>query len=318
MDYIVLDFEWNQSSPPEKERKKLPFEIIEIGAVKLNSQKEIIDQFSELIHPFIYHKMHKITKKLVQLSMEDLEDGEFFLCAARNFLNWCGDDVMFCSWGDADLSEFQRNMAFYSMPPISDRPFPFLDVQKLFSISYENGKMHRSLEHAVDFLKIQKDRPFHRAYNDAYYTAKIFMQLDRSVEKYISFDLFHKPSCRKAEIHAVFDNYTKYISRKFPNKEQALMDREVCSTRCFYCRRNIRQKIKWFSVNSKNYYSISYCETHGYLKGKIHFQKDPLDNKIFVVKTTKFVSSEEVRKIKERQEKTREIRKKKRHRPKSG
>ena len=41
MNYIVLDLEWNQSSSGEEEVVKvLPFEIIEIGAIKLNSNKK--------------------------------------------------------------------------------------------------------------------------------------------------------------------------------------------------------------------------------------------------------------------------------------
>lgn len=41
MNYIILDLEWNQSSSGEEEVVKvLPFEIIEMGAIKLNSDKK--------------------------------------------------------------------------------------------------------------------------------------------------------------------------------------------------------------------------------------------------------------------------------------
>ena len=41
MNYIVFDLEWNQNPAGKKTRNdKLPFEIIEIGAVKVNSKKE--------------------------------------------------------------------------------------------------------------------------------------------------------------------------------------------------------------------------------------------------------------------------------------
>ena len=41
MNYIVFDLEWNQCpGGKEKENKKLPFEIIQIGAVKLDDQWE--------------------------------------------------------------------------------------------------------------------------------------------------------------------------------------------------------------------------------------------------------------------------------------
>ena len=40
MDYIVLDLEWNQAPGKFDKDNMLPFEIVEIGAVKLNSRFE--------------------------------------------------------------------------------------------------------------------------------------------------------------------------------------------------------------------------------------------------------------------------------------
>lgn len=317
MNYIILDLEWNQSSQPENELKELPFEIIEIGAIKLNSEKKMISEFSELIRPHIYKEMHQITRKLIHLQMKELQKGDDFVNVATRFLEWCGSDVMFCTWGPLDLTELQRNMAFYHLPPLTDRPLPFLDVQKLFSIAYEDRKSRRSLEYAIDFLHIKKDIPFHRAFSDAYYTAKVLAFLEPAVEKNVSFDLFHKPATRKDEVHIVFDDYAKYISRKFADKTQAFADREVCSTKCYYCHRNIKRKIRWFTANGKHYYSVSYCEKHGYMKGKIRVRKAAEDDQVYIVKTSKFISEEEVGKIKERQERAKLLRREKRHRAKS-
>ena len=66
MDYVVLDLEWNQASDSRDARNRLlTFEIIEIGAVKLNSRMEIVDTFEELIRPQVYDTMHHITEKLI-------------------------------------------------------------------------------------------------------------------------------------------------------------------------------------------------------------------------------------------------------------
>lgn len=52
MNYIVFDLEWNQNPDGRKHPdSRLPFEIIEIGAVKLNEKREIIDTFQCLIKP---------------------------------------------------------------------------------------------------------------------------------------------------------------------------------------------------------------------------------------------------------------------------
>ncbi len=317
MNYIVFDLEWNQSSTPEGEVSAIPFEIIEIGAVKLDDAKRKIGSFHELIRPSVYQKMHRITGKLIHLKMDELENADRFPNVAKRFLAWCGSDVTFCTWGPLDLTELQRNMAYYHMPPLSHGPLPFLDVQKLFSISCEDKKSRRSLEHAIDFLKIEKDIPFHRAFSDAYYTAKVLQRLDHDIESNISFDLFQKPSSRKDEVHIVFDDYAKYISRKFADKQDALKDREVCSTKCYYCHKNIKRKIRWFTPNGKHYYSLSFCDVHGYMKGKIRIRRDAGDDGVYIVKTLKFVSDEDARKIKERQERIRELRREKRIRSKS-
>ena len=52
MNYVVFDLEWNQCPyGKEKEIKRLPFEIIEIGAVKLNKDREYVDRFHRIIKP---------------------------------------------------------------------------------------------------------------------------------------------------------------------------------------------------------------------------------------------------------------------------
>ena len=66
MNYIVFDLEWNQSPDGKKNRnEKLPFEIIEIGAVKVNSKKEITDSFHRLIRPQVYNRIHSSIHEVI-------------------------------------------------------------------------------------------------------------------------------------------------------------------------------------------------------------------------------------------------------------
>lgn len=314
MNYIVFDLEWNQSNTGrEKEVEKLPFEIIEIGAVKIDDTCVTTGEFHELIRPQVYREMHHITGKLIQLNMKELEKGENFPKTMKNFLDWCGDEeYLFCTWGSLDLMELQRNMKYYEMTPLSDGPIAYLDVQKLFSIAYEDGKKRRSLEFAIDFLEIEKDIPFHRAFSDAYYTGKILteiMEHHRSVLKNVSFDVFHPPVDRKSEVKIQFDTYMKYISRSFAGKSEAFRDSEVVSTKCYLCHRNLKKKIPWFAVSLKNYYAVAYCEEHGYLKGKIRVNKTD-EGRVYIVKTTKFISEEDVKALEERRTHVKEVHKK--------
>ena len=308
MNYIIFDLEWNQSSEgKEKENKDLPFEIIEIGAVKLNSKKKKVADYSRLIKPQVYKTMHHITKKLIHIKMDELQSEQVFVEVMRNFFDWCGDDIVFCTWGPLDLMELQRNMRFYHMQPLSDGPIPFLDVQKLFSLEYEGGVTRRALESAVDFINLEKDIPFHRAYSDAYYTAKILASFEnKEVEQKISYDVFSLPKDKKAEVHATFDTYQKYISREFKDKAEALHDKDVLETKCYKCHTNLRKKIRWFSLNGKHYYSVSYCNVHGFMKGKIRIRKAE-GGGIYVVKTLKLITEEEAEKLRQKQERAKKM-----------
>ena len=309
MNYIVLDLEWNQSSDgKEEESKLLPFEIVEIGAIRLNSERQMVSEFSELIKPQVYHEMHHITRKLIHLQMDQLEHGRPFAEVAEQFFDWCGEDPVFCTWGAMDLTELQRNLSYYGMQTLADGPFPFLDVQKLFSISFEDRKSRRSLEYAIDYLKIEKDIPFHRAFSDAYYTAKVLALLDQEVLRNYSYDVFHIPKDRQSEIHVQFDTYAKYISRGFADKAQAMEDRTVSSTKCYLCRRSLRRKIRWFTPNGKHYYCVSYCDRHGYMKSKVRMRKSE-DKMVYVVKTEKFITEAEVEAIRDKQKKSKDYKK---------
>lgn len=311
MNYIVLDLEWNQSNTGEEpEIARLPFEIIEIGAIKLNENMVMLSEFSELIKPQVYQEMNHITSQLIHMQMEELERGKPFKEVAERFLDWCGEEYIFCTWGPQDLTELQRNMEFYEMQPLSEVPIAYLDIQKLFSIAYEDRKIRRSLEYAIDFLEIEKDIPFHRAFSDAYYTARVLAGLpDKEVLKNLSYDVYHPPRTRDEEIKAQFDIYMKYISRTFSDKAEAFADKEVSSSKCYICHRNLRKKIKWFSANGRHYYCVAYCEKHGYLKGKIRIRKTP-EGRVFVVKTTKFISKEDADKIAQRRVHAKELRRK--------
>lgn len=297
MNYVVLDLEWNQSNTGEEpEVKELPFEIIDMGAIKLNHERKMIDEFNQLIKPTVYLHMHKITSKIIHLHMQDLQKGKPFVQVMTDFLSWCGEEYIFCTWGPMDLYELQRNMRYYQMEGLSKAPLRFLDVQKLFSIAFEDKKSRRNLEYAIDFLQIDKDIPFHRAFSDAYYTAKVLACIEERVLDNFSVDTYVLPKTRQEELHIQFQNYAKYVSREFQDKQKALEDWEVISTKCYLCHKNLRKKIRWFSPNGRHYYSVSFCQEHGYMKSKIRIRKAE-DDGVYVVKTSKFISEEEKDKI---------------------
>lgn len=314
MNYIVFDLEWNQSPNGKKNSvADMPFEIIQIGAVKVNSEFQITEEFNRFIKPKEYLQLHSKVREILGITMKDLEHGDEFQRVIDDFMTWCGNDYMFCTWGSMDLVELQRNMKHFGVEIPFPMPFLFYDLQKLYSLCYSDGKSRITLQHAIEERGIVSDDDYHHAVNDARYTAKVLQNMDfDKVKEYVSVDTYRIPSSKKEEIALTFGDYAKYISRGFVKREAAASDREVRSCKCFLCGNNMRRVIKWFATNGKNYYGLFECEEHGLVKGR--FKTKQADNgKYYTVKIMKLTDEEGAEKIKQRQVREREHRKMKRH-----
>lgn len=315
MNYIVLDLEWNQCPyGRENSVKEMPFEIIEIGAVRLDENLEKTGEFNRIIRPQVYKELHYMTRQIVHISSKELENGDNFADTMREFLDWCGNEYIYCTWGNMDLLELQRNMKFFGMGGIYTRPIKYLDIQKLFSIAYEDGKQRRTLQYVADYLKLDEEMTFHSALNDARYTARVIKHMDfRSVESRYSIDCYNIPANKKEEINVVFDTYSKYVSCGYESKDDMMKDKDILSLVCHKCNKKCHKKIRWFSGNTKTYYALGICNEHGYIKGKLRV-KQAENGLFYVIKTCKHVDEEGAERIKGKQLLLREKRRQKRRR----
>lgn len=307
--YIVLDLEWNQS-PMGKDSSadRLPFEIIEIGAVKLNSGLQIVSEFRRLIRPRVYREMHFIISEVTHMSIEELnQEGTSFMNAMKEFLEWCGTDYSLCTWGPMDLTELQRNIVYHGMEIPFGWPLLYYDVQKIYALVKGQGQ-RESLDRAVEELGLAEERPFHRALDDAYYTGRVMGAMDfYSMVEYVSVDYYRVPETEEEEIYLEFPSYAKYVSRQFEYREQVMEERRMTDMVCYKCRRMLRKKIRWFSANQKFYFCLAICPEHGLFKGKIRIKKTE-DGQVYAVKTVKQVDEEGARAVEIKKEETKKKR----------
>ena len=303
MDYIVFDLEWNQSPAGKKySDERIPFEIIEIGAVKLNERREKTGEFRRLIRPQVYNWIHDSIHEVIHVDYKDLMEGVAFSQAVRKFLNWCGTEYRFCTWGNQDLTELQRNMKYYGILELLPGPIEYYDIQKLFSWFHEGMKLRRGLEYAIDCLGIQKSQCFHRALEDADYTAQVFETLDmEAITPYFSVDVYQNPKSRKEELHISYPTYEKFVSREFDDREKIMKDREVSSTKCPVCGKAAKRRLRWFINNSRIYESISVCPEHGFIKGKVRIRHTD-EGAYYGVKTLKRVSKEKAEELRQKRD----------------
>ena len=132
----------------------------------------------------------------------------------------------------------------------------------------------------------------------------------RLVDTYLSLDYFHLPSDISEEVYMTFDNYSKYVSRPFRNKNEAFADSTVSSCVCYLCGTAVKKTIPWFSYYGRYYYSAGICPNHGWVRSKIRLKKEATSQRVYVIKTTKIVTPSDIQAIEAKREEVREKRKK--------
>ena len=233
MNYIVLDLEFNQSFPFKNGKKvepnpECPFEIIQIGAVKLNENFEQVDTFDAMIRPQIYPRLHPFVEKITGIHADMLADKPDFKTAYDGFLKFIGNEpAILCTWGGDDIKSLFRNILFYDLDAeaLTDQ---YLNVQPFAAqhLNYEAGKAI-GLKNAVEALNIPTDETFHDALNDAVYTAKIFAITHPATFKAETFNpltmLAKKPKKLRTNVKSLLMYVEEKMERELTEEEKGLV-----------------------------------------------------------------------------------------------
>ena len=267
MQYIVIDLEWNQpmsydSAVYRQVGDRLIFEMIQIGAVKLNGQLEVCDSISIPIRPVHYVKIHPRIRKMTQLGPEELADAPAFLEAMDQFAAWCGEDYALLTWGCDDVSVLKQNMDFFdckvALPPLCD-------IQRLFSDVYK-CRDRKGLKAAMEMLDIEPDeeRFFHNALNDAYYTALVFAKMPDPAA------VLRYPQQPRQLIHAGHrSRQTK--GETFASMAEAMASETAAQPRCPVCGKRTALEDGYVRQCADKYIGLSACPHHGSLMIRLRF-----------------------------------------------
>ena len=272
MHYIVFDLEWNiagRANPVDpRTQAVMPFEIIEIGAVKLNETFDIVGEFTTHVRPKVYKVLSSHIAAVTRRFQQSLKFGLPFPHAAQEFFNWCtstGDDYALCIWSESDPAVLRSNLAFHGLP---DRlPLQCLDVQHVFDDIIEQSGQQRSIEYAVDFLRLPKTEPFHQAVKDAWYTGRILQETARiAAEEHQLSDLLgiyaYDPNLNRS---------TKISLDPAANHEVVLQHLVSASLACPACAADLRLVDDWKRQGNRADARLC-CDNHGPVIGKARFR----------------------------------------------
>ena len=263
MHYIVMDLEWNQplshrSAPYRRLGNQLMFEVIQIGAVKLDEAMRMRGSFNQFVAPANYIKLHPRISRITGIRQEDLRGAPEFKAALERFVAWCGEDFALITWGCDDISVFQQNLDFYlkdqrQMPPV-------YDLQRLFGMRVGSDTKNRAgLQKAMKALNISSssEHPFHSAVDDAYYTAKVFQRLENPEE------VLQFPQTVRELVPAKASSKEQSDDLRFTSLKQALASRPAKEPNCPVCGRRLNVPEGYVPMRDDVWRALADCPDHG-------------------------------------------------------
>ncbi len=264
MQYIVTDLEWNQPINHQNRTyreygDRLIFEMIQIGAVKLDSELNIVDAVSIPIHPTCYQRIHPRIARMTHLGEEELADAPLFQEAIGQFVAWCereGEPYTLLTWGCDDVSVLQQNLDFFDchpdLPPVCDIQHQFSDAHKL--------KNRMGLQPAMEMLGIEpeENREFHNALNDAYYTALVFRMMPEP-EKALEY-----PQTPKQLIHPDHAGSRHGKGELYGSLKEALASEQATKPKCPVCGKPLAlDEAGCVPQTPDKYIGLGHCARHG-------------------------------------------------------
>ena len=162
--YLIIDLEATCCKEGTIARDKM--EIIEIGAVMVDADTlKIVDEYEVFIKPILNPTLTTFCKELTTITQEDIDSAMGYEEALADFKKWYSkyDDTLFCSWGDYDKSQFERDCALHGVEyPFSDE---HLNIKKEFS--KVQGVQPCDLDVALDHVGLELVGTHHRGIDDA-------------------------------------------------------------------------------------------------------------------------------------------------------
>ena len=265
MDYIVLDMEWNQPWPGSPSSKKvLPVqirgEIIQIGAVRVTEDQTVADEFQVLIRPKYYRSLNRRVSKLTGIKESRLkEEGIPFGEAMEEFRNWCGEDIIFLTWGFDDIGILRENLQLHGLE--TEWTGRWYNAQMIFNAQTDGSNAQKALKTAMEIFGIEATRPAHDALGDAYHTALICARLDlqKGIEEYAGALKSHENGFHGAELPGCIARKVYY---DYADKRAALSAMSGEENECPICGHRMLGS-RWFSQQGHRYMDLATCPEHG-------------------------------------------------------
>lgn len=208
---IVIDLEF---TPVDKRAKTRKFkcEIIQIGAVRVDSKGSIVDSFSSFVKPVYAKSVSRAVQELTGIRTCDLANAYTLDTVLEELRNWIGTKATrYVTWSETDLKQLKAESEKKSIP-FPEQKGRWLDLQKIYPRFMEVGNGRQmALRVAADWYGIRiSEKDLHGAPYDAKLTAELLKNL-------ITNDYLDQKTCLSSVMHvpSQIETTTFSIGEKF-------------------------------------------------------------------------------------------------------
>ena len=169
--YLIVDLEATCSEDRSVPRDEM--EIIEIGAVLQDARTfEIASEFQTFVRPVRHPGLTDFCTRLTGITQADVAAAPSFGQALEAMIRWAGEfnDILFCSWGDYDRTQFTRDCEFHQVT------YPFQSGHlnlKAACAQVLGRKKKLGVTGALQYLGMNFEGRHHRGLDDARNIARI-------------------------------------------------------------------------------------------------------------------------------------------------
>lgn len=286
MYYVIMDLEWNNSY--NKTRKCFVNEILEIGAVLVDEELDVIDTFSVIIRSQLIKKLSGRVKNLTHISNEDMISGVSFQRAISDFIKWIGGrNCVFMSWGNSDIRVLVDNFSMFC--GMSSIPFltQYVDLQKYcqeFIVGAGNqqiGLVNAAVHMGIDVSECS----FHRALEDSLLGLRCLKKC------------FKREHLLNTAVICDSSFYQKLLfkSSVITNINSTKIDKSKMKCDCPSCKKPMKRLSDWKVVN-QSFSAMFYCsDCEKLVNFSIRFKEyyDRIDVRTNIVEMRKNEDNEE-------------------------
>lgn len=286
-DYIViLDLEWNSGFC--RMLKRNFNEIIEIGAVKLDSDLNAVDFFSEIVMQKYNMKFNPWVQELTHISQWELNSAkDNFKTVYKKFGAFLGDAILM-TWGSTDLSVLSENcrVHFGTAKPLFVKKYCNLQTYCAKALNMYDSSKQMGLSACCELMNIQIPQiPLHRAVNDAEISAMCLKEV------YNKDVLDSQTAVTDEEFFKRMSFKPKYLR----DLDNPLVDKSLMTMECPVCGSAMKQ-VSELKFHNRGFKADFLCENCGEKKTAMFVYKLCFDGVKFKKKFLKppVVTSEKV------------------------